>query len=81
MTLKIHLKRLHVLKMSCGPKRTSLQFAPSTPASAEKLVKLIQSNPKNYSLTPDQKLVFTAEDSSLEYQLREVQKLSDILAG
>ena len=81
MTLKIHLKRLHVLKMSCGPKRTSLQFAPSTPASAEKLVKLIQSNPKNYSLTPDQKLVFTAEDSQLEYQLKEIQKLSDLLAN
>ncbi|MFM8268708.1 MAG: transcription-repair coupling factor [Pseudomonadota bacterium] len=80
MLLKLHLKRLHVLKMSCGPKRTSLQFAPSTPASAEKLVKLIQSQPKNYSLTPDQKLVFSVEDSSLDYQLREVQKLSALLA-
>ena len=81
MTLKLHLKRLHVLKMSCGPKRTSLQFAPSTPASADRLVKLIQSNPKLYAITPDQKLVFSVEDSSLEYQLRELQKLSSILAG
>jgi transcription-repair coupling factor (superfamily II helicase) len=80
MALKLHLKRLHVLKMSCGPKRTSLQFAPTTPASAEKLVKLIQGQPKLYSITPDQKLVFVAEDSGLEYQLREVQKLSALLA-
>lgn len=81
MTLKLHLKRLHVIKMSCGPKRTSLQFASTTPASAEKLVKLIQSHPGLYSLTPDQKLVFSAEDSSLESQLKTVQKLSDILAS
>jgi transcription-repair coupling factor (superfamily II helicase) len=81
MTLKLHLKRLHVVKMSCGPKRTSLQFAPSTPASAEKLVKLIQTQPRLYSITPDQKLVFEAQDSSLEYQLKEVQKLSGLLAG
>lgn len=80
MTLKLHLKRLHVLRMSCGPKRTSLQFAPTTPASAEKLVKLIQSNPTLYSLTPDQKLVFSAPDATLEVQLREVQKLSALLA-
>ncbi|NBV49956.1 DEAD/DEAH box helicase [bacterium] len=81
MTLKLHLKRLHVLRMSCGPKRTSLQFAPTTPASAEKLVKLIQSNPTLYALTPDQKLVFSAPDATLEVQLREVQKLSALLAG
>lgn len=81
MTLKLHLKRLHVVKMSCGPKKTSLQFAPSTPASPQKLVNLIQTQPKLYSITPDQKLVFEARDSSLEYQLKEVQKLSDLLAG
>lgn len=80
MSLKLHLKKLHVIKMSCGPQKTSLQFAASTPASPEKLVKLIQSQPKLYAITPDQKLVFTTGDSSLENQLREVQKLSALLA-
>jgi len=80
MLLKLHLKKLHVLKMSCGPQKTSLQFASSTPASPEKLVKLIQTQSKLYSLTPDQKLVFSTGDPSLENQLREVQKLSALLA-
>lgn len=81
MNLKLHLKRLHVLKMSVGPKKTSLQFAPSTPASAEKLVKLVQKNPSLFSVTPDQKLVFVSENQSLDFHVKEVQKLSAVLAN
>ncbi len=75
MVIKLYLKQLHVLRMSCGPKRTSLQFAPTTPASPEKLVKLIQSNPQRYSLTPDQKFVFSVENTDWRSQLKEVQEL------
>jgi len=81
MNLKLHLKRLHVVKMSVGPKKTSLQFAPSTPASAEKLVQLVQRNPALFSVTPDQKLVFISENQSLDFHLKEIQKLSAVLAN
>jgi len=76
MKIKLHLKKLHVVRMSCGPKKTSLQFAPSTPASPAKLVRLIETNPTRYSLTPDQKLVFSAEDTDWRNLLREIQSLS-----
>jgi transcription-repair coupling factor (superfamily II helicase) len=79
MTLKIYLKRLHVIRLSAGPKKTSLQFAPTTPAKPELLVKLIQSNPKNYSATPDQKLVFVAENPDWKVLLKEVKSLVDRL--
>jgi transcription-repair coupling factor (superfamily II helicase) len=79
MQLKLYLKKLHVVRMSCGPKRTSLQFAPTTPASPDRLVKLIQSNPKLYAITPDQKFVFHCEDTDWKKLLREIQKLSDQL--
>jgi transcription-repair coupling factor (superfamily II helicase) len=79
MTMKLHLKRLHVVRMSVGPKKTSLQFAPTTPASPERLVKLIQRDPKRYALTPDQKLVFAVEDPDWRAQLKEIQRLSEIL--
>lgn len=75
MVIKLYLKQLHVVRMSCGPKRTSLQFAPTTPASPEKLVKLIQSNPQRYSITPDQKFVFSVENTDWRSQLKEVQEL------
>ncbi|MFM8313115.1 MAG: TRCF domain-containing protein, partial [Deltaproteobacteria bacterium] len=75
MIIKLYLKQLHVLRMNCGPKKTSLQFAPSTPASPEKLVKLIQSNPQRYSLTPDPKFVFSVENTDWRSQLKEVQEL------
>ncbi|MSP18572.1 MAG: transcription-repair coupling factor [Bdellovibrionales bacterium] len=75
MVIKLYLKSLHVARMSCGPKRTSLQFAPSTPASPEKLVKLIQSNPQRYALTPDHKFVFSVENTDWRSQLREVQEV------
>jgi transcription-repair coupling factor (superfamily II helicase) len=75
MVIKLYLKQLHVVRMSCGPKRTSLQFAPTTPASPEKLVKLIQSNPQRYSITPDQKFVFSVENTDWKSQLKEVQEL------
>lgn len=75
MVIKLYLKSLHVLKMSCGPKRTSLQFEATTPASPEKLVKLIQSNPQRYSLTPDHKFVFSVENTDWRSQLKEVQEL------
>lgn len=79
MRIKIYLKLLHVTRMSCGPKRTSLQFAPTTPASPEKLVKLVQKNPQNYSITPDQKLVFTAADPEWREQLKNVQRIAVLL--
>ncbi|NBX69114.1 MAG: transcription-repair coupling factor [Proteobacteria bacterium] len=75
MIIKLYLKQLHVVRMSCGPKRTSLQFAATTPASPEKLVRLIQSNPQRYSLTPDQKFVFGVENTDWRTQLKEVQEL------
>jgi transcription-repair coupling factor (superfamily II helicase) len=75
MVIKLYLKQLHVVRMSCGPKRTSLQFAPTTPASPEKLVKLIQSNPQRYSITPDHKFVFSVENTDWRSQLKEVQEL------
>lgn len=77
MQLKMWLKRLHVVRLSCGPKRTSLQFAPSTPASPAKLVKLVQA--KKYTMTPDQKLVFEPENTDWRTLLKEVQRLSDEL--
>lgn len=75
MTLKIYLKKLHVVRLSSGPKRTSLQFAPTTPASPEKLVALIQKNPKLYAITPDQKFVFIPENSDWRSQLEQIQKI------
>jgi len=75
MIIKLYLKQLHVLRMSCGPKRTSLQFASTTPASPERLVALIQSNPQRYSLTPDQKFVFSVENTDWRSQLKEVQEI------
>jgi transcription-repair coupling factor (superfamily II helicase) len=79
MTMKHYLKQLHVVRMSSGPKRTSLQFAETTPASPEKLVKLITTNPKNYQMTPDQKFVYTVEDTDWKHQLSEIQKLCSYL--
>jgi transcription-repair coupling factor (superfamily II helicase) len=77
MRLKLHLKKLHVVKLSVGPKKTSLQFAPSTPASPERLVKLVQAH--KYSWTPDQKLVFNSGDEDWRVLLREVQRIADEL--
>lgn len=80
MRMKIYLKKLHVVRMSCGPKRTSLQFAQSTPASPEALVKLIQEDPDDrYSLTPEQKLVYEVSDTDWRGQLRELVRLCDLL--
>ncbi|MBI4402744.1 MAG: transcription-repair coupling factor [Deltaproteobacteria bacterium] len=75
MRIKLYLKKLHVVRMSCGPKRTSLQFAPTTPASPQKLVDLIQRDRARYQLTPDQKLVFTVADTDWPALLKEVQRL------
>ncbi len=77
--IKVYLKKLHVIRMSCGPKRTSLQFAETTPASPAKLVRLVQSNPKSYAITPDQKLVFNTEDPHWREQLKQVQKIAVLL--
>ncbi len=79
MRIKVYLKKLHVLRMNCGPKRTSLQFADTTPASPQKLVKLVQSDPKTYSVTPDQKLVFNAAEPDWREQLKHVQKIAVLL--
>ncbi len=79
MRIKVYLKLLHVTRMNCGPKRTSLQFADSTPASPEKLVKLVQKNPKDYSITPDQKLVFNVSNPDWPEQLKQVQRIADLL--
>ncbi len=79
MYLRIHLKRLHVIRMSCGPKRTTLQFASTTPASPTKIVALIQKNPGGYSLTPDQRLVFDAPEADWKILLREIEMISERL--
>ncbi|MBY0371198.1 transcription-repair coupling factor, partial [bacterium] len=79
MRIKVYLKLLHVTRMSCGPKRTSLQFAETTPASPEKLVKLVQKHPDSYSITPDQKLVFNAAAPEWPEQLKQVQKIAVLL--
>ena len=79
MRIKVYLKLLHVTRMSCGPKRTSLQFAPTTPASPEKLVKLVQKHSKSYAMTPDQKLVFNTESADWRDQLKQVQKIAVLL--
>lgn len=81
MTLKLYLKKLHVTRMSCGPKRTSLQFAETTPAKPDKLVKLIQSNPKLYAITPDHKFVFSVESTDWRAQLLNLQKLITLLGA
>ena len=73
MRLKIYLKKLHVVRMSSGPKKTSLQFAATTPASPEKLVKLITSSKETrYSLTPDQKLVYETSDQNWKGHLEQL---------
>jgi transcription-repair coupling factor (superfamily II helicase) len=79
MKIKVYLKALHVTRMSCGPKRTSLQFAPSTPASPEKLVRLVSKHSKDYSITPDQKLVFSTEAPEWPEQLKQVQRIAVLL--
>jgi transcription-repair coupling factor (superfamily II helicase) len=79
MRIKVYLKMLHVTRMSCGPKRTSLQFAETTPASPEKLVKLVSKHAKEYSMTPDQKLVFTTQAPEWPDQLKQVQKIAVLL--
>jgi len=81
MKIKLHLKRLHVVRMSVGPKKTSLQFAPSTPASPEKLVRMIQKDDPDdrYSLTPDQKLVVEFRGDGWRGQLQEIIDLCDAL--
>jgi hypothetical protein len=58
-----------------GPKRTSLQFAPTTPVRPEVIVGLVQKGKGRYSMTPDGKLVFEVEDTSWGAQLREIQRL------
>jgi transcription-repair coupling factor (superfamily II helicase) len=77
MQLKILLKQMHVVRMSCGPKRTSLQFAPTTPVDPQRLVRLVQlEDPDDrYSLTPDGKLVFSVDDTDWRSQLKEVEIL------
>jgi transcription-repair coupling factor (superfamily II helicase) len=65
--------------MNRGPKRTSLQFADTTPASPDKIVKLIKKSPAKYSVTPDNKLVFEAEAGNWRSQLKEVASLANQL--
>ncbi len=80
MTLKLYLKRMHVLRMSCGPRKTSLQFAPTTPVSPQQIVKLIERDKEDrYSITPDGKLVFTVRETNWQGQLGQVRKLCDEL--
>ncbi len=79
MTIKVYLKKLHVVRMNSGPKKTSIQFADSTPASPEKLVKLVQASPKLYQLTPDGKFVFSVQDTGWKAQLTEIKRLAGLL--
>ena len=76
MTMKLFLKSFTSLRMSCGPQRTSLQFAPSTPASPEKLVRLIQEDEDGrYTITPIEKLVFTVRDTDWKGQLGQLKTI------
>ena len=77
MRLRWNLKQLHVIRLSSGPKKTSLQFAESTPAKPELLIQLISKNREKYSITPDQKLVFTCEEATWQNLLHEVQLVAD----
>ncbi len=80
MRIRIYLKKLHVLRMGCGPKKTSLQFAATTPARVERLVELIQKDPDDrYAMTPDNKLVIEVKEHTWQGQLREIQALCDYL--
>lgn len=79
MRIKLYLKPLHVTHMNCGPKKTSLQFASSTPVKPERIVELIEDDPNRYSVTPDHKLVFTAEAKDWRELLVEIQRLSELL--
>ncbi len=79
MRIKLYLKRLHVVRMGVGPKRTSLQFASTTPVTPESIVKLVSDKSKKFSVTPDQKLVFEAADTSWSSQLREIQRVCGLL--
>ena len=62
--------------MKCGPKRASLQFAPTTPISPADMVQFVQSNPKRYSLTPDQKFIFEVGNTEWKALLEEVQQFA-----
>ena len=77
MRIKIYLKRLGVERMSCGPKRTSLQFSSKTSVDPKRLVHLVQKEDPDdrYSFTPDGKLVMTVDDTHWRGQLREIEAL------
>ena len=81
MQMKLFLKRLHVVRMSCGPKKTSLQFAPTTPVNPERLVQLVMHEDPDdrYAITPDQKLVFAVSDTDWRSQLKEIERLCHLL--
>ncbi|MCB0403606.1 MAG: transcription-repair coupling factor [Bdellovibrionales bacterium] len=79
MRIKLYLKRLHVTHMSCGPKRASLLFAPSTPVTPERIIELIRTAPKRYAVTPDNKLVFNIDEADWPFLLQEIKTLSDRL--
>ncbi len=79
MRIKLYLKRLHVTHLNCGPKKASLLFAPSTPVTPERIVELIKKNPKIFSVTPDNKLVFGVVESGWKDLLSQVQKICDSL--
>jgi transcription-repair coupling factor (superfamily II helicase) len=75
MRLKHYLKKLHVIRMSTGPKRTSLQFAETTPVKPELLIYFIQKH-KNYSLTPDQKLVFDTQEGDISQLIQHLMRIA-----
>jgi transcription-repair coupling factor (superfamily II helicase) len=79
MRVKLFLRKLHVIRMSTGPKKTSLQFADTTPVSPEVIVKLMKTHPTKYSVTPDHKLVFANESKDWRVLLNEVAKLTELL--
>jgi len=81
MKIKLYLKRMHVTHMNCGPKRASLQFASSTPIAPDRMVQLVQSAPKRYSLTPDHKLVFEVGNTDWRDLLQEVHRLAEALGA
>jgi transcription-repair coupling factor (superfamily II helicase) len=61
MLIRHHCKELGVRDLSSGPKSISLAFTDQTPLPPDRVVRLAQTEPKKYSLTPDMRLIVRLE--------------------
>ena len=57
MLIRHHCKELGVRDLSSGPKSISLAFTDQTTLPPDRVVRLAQTEPKKYSLTPDMRLI------------------------